>query len=78
MQVSEAVWSKGLAIARLPYLSNAPKKELYGTERVSLAKETEIATKEAQRIIGNPKTLELLQSNFPGGFGPFARDVRAW
>jgi hypothetical protein len=78
MQVSEAIWSKGLAASKLPYLTNGLKKELYGTERVSLAKETEIATKEAQRIVGNPKALELLQSSFPGGFGPFARDVRAW
>jgi hypothetical protein len=77
-QVSEAAWCNGMKMGRFPYSKIELKAELYGAERIPLETEIRIATEEAQRIIAKASTLELLQSNFPGGFGPFARDVRAW
>jgi hypothetical protein len=49
------------------------KRQLYGTEFPSLAKETEIATAAATRLCAD---LQQLERHFPKGFGSFAQALR--
>lgn len=73
--LSEATWLSGLASGRPPYTPTQLKRLLYGTDRPSLALETERMTQAAERLKAN---LASLESKFPNGFGFFVRSLRAW
>ncbi|HUU83585.1 MAG TPA: hypothetical protein VM243_08780 [Phycisphaerae bacterium] len=51
------------------------KRQVYGTDRYSIALETERAVEHARRLA---KDLNLLEKHFPAGFGTFAKNVRSW
>lgn len=51
------------------------KRAVYGTDRPSLAMETEKATQAARRLVAD---LGGLEKHFPTGFGVFMKDVHAW
>jgi hypothetical protein len=74
-QVGEAAWGVGLRAGRPPFTRAKLKELVYGTDRPSLEHETECAVAEARRIVGN---LEAIESAFPDGFGPMAREIRSW
>jgi hypothetical protein len=74
-RVSKTAWVLDLQSKSYPYTKLSLKKDVYGTERPSLALETQRATEEARRL---SQHLELLQSLFPIGFGALARDIRSW
>jgi hypothetical protein len=73
--VSEAAWINGMKSGQLSYSTARLKKDLYGTDRPSLAHETKAMTEAAARRAAN---LSLLESRFPQGFGALARDLRSW
>ena len=73
--VSEAAWARGLVSRQLPYSGKELKRRAYGTDRPSLSLETDRARAEAQRLAHN---CEILESNFPNGFGALARRLRTW
>ncbi len=74
--VSEAAWINAFKSGgKRPYECRQLKRQLYGKDRVSLSEETAVMQREAERLIGQ---LDLLERNFPGGFGALARDLRAW
>jgi hypothetical protein len=51
------------------------KRDVYGTDRPSLELEMKHAIEEATRLA---TMLDDLETFFPNGFGPLARDVRNW
>ena len=51
------------------------KRQVYGTDRYSIALETDRAIEHAHRLA---KHLDLLEKHFPTGFGTFAQTVRSW
>lgn len=73
--VSEAAWLVGLQSGRDPYTKSGLKQAVYGTDRPSLALETQRAVEEARRLAQN---LTLIEQPFPSGFGSLARAVRSW
>jgi len=73
--VSENAWVVGMRENRLPYTKAQLKQEAYGTDRPSLALETERATEEMRRVAEN---LGLLERKFPQGFGALRSDLRRW
>jgi len=73
--ISEEAWAQGLAAGKEPYSKARLKQLAYGTDRPSLAIETERAVEHARRVAAG---LGLLDAKFPVGFGSFARDVRNW
>jgi hypothetical protein len=73
--VNEAAWIRTRGSRTVPYTRRSLKQDVYGTERPSLEQETEHATKAAMRLATD---ITLLETSFPNGFGPFARDVRDW
>jgi len=73
--VSENAWVQGLAEDRVPYTRNQLKQRAYGTDRPSLALETECATRESLRIASD---LDLLVKKFPIGFGALRSDLGKW
>lgn len=73
--VNEAAWSRALQDMVFPYTKLGLKETVYGTTRPSIQLETERALEEATRIVGR---LDLLEQDFPGGFGTLARDLRGW
>ena len=75
--VGEAGWIVGLQTGKLPYTSDALKKNVYGTADPVLEFEEKRAVEEAQRIIREEKLPQLAQW-FPDGFGTLANDVRSW
>lgn len=75
--VTETAWIVGMQSRRPPFTKAKLKQDVYGTDRPSLALETECAVKQARRL-AEPGNLELLEKNFPGGFGALAGDVRSW
>lgn len=73
---SEAAWIIGLSRkGKFPYTKPQLKNDVYGTDRPSLALETQCATREAQRLA---KDLGQLEAFFPNGFGFLARQIRSW
>lgn len=74
-RVSETARVLGLQSKSYPYTKLSLKKDVYGTERPSLALETQRATEEARRL---SQHLDLLQRLVPTGFGSLARDIRGW
>jgi hypothetical protein len=73
--VNEVAWVRALKSKTIPFDRRSLKRSVYGTERPSLEQETEHATKAARRLAADIRPLE---TSFPNGFGPFARDVRNW
>lgn len=73
-QVSEAAWLNGQQSGQLPYTRAQLKWRVYGTDRPSLPFETRRAVEEIQRHHGDFRRLE---TDFPGGFGALAKDLRA-
>lgn len=74
-KVSERAWEQGLAAKKLPYDSKALKRQVYGTDRPLRPEATRRAREEAQRLAS---CLDLLESEFPIGFGSFLRGVQSW
>lgn len=72
-EVSEANWIAGQQSGRLPYTRAQLKFRVYGTDRPSLAFETECALREVERHRCDPRRLE---HDFPG-FAALAADLRA-
>ena len=73
--VTEAAWINGLKEGPMPYTKTDLKRRLYGTSRPSLALETEVMTKAANRLAQN---LAVIENLFPAGFGAFASVLRSW
>jgi hypothetical protein len=73
-QVTEAAWLDGQRRGRLPYTRAELKWRVYGTDRPSLAHETERALAAARRHAADIRRLE---NDFPG-FAALARDARGW
>lgn len=74
-QVSEEDWTKGTTATSKPYTRNHLKRCVYGTDRPDHARRMRHAVQSAERLADSVDQLEAL---FPGGFGPFVRDVRSW
>lgn len=72
---SEAFWMQNLQATSHTAIKNRLKREVYGTERPSLALETQRAEQEARRLVQSLSTLETL---FPNGFGALAYTVQGW
>lgn len=73
--VNEAAWARALKDKVFPFTKLGLKEAVYGTTRPSIQLETDRALEEAARIAGR---LDLLEQDFPGGFGALASDLRAW
>lgn len=73
--LNEAAWSRALRDKVYPYTKLGLKETVYGTTRPSIQMETERALAEATRIVGR---VDLLEQDFPGGFGALASDLRGW
>jgi hypothetical protein len=73
--VTEAEWARGLRGERLTYDKKSLKQSVYGSDRVSNSKKTEVATQAARRLATD---LEQLAQRFPDGFGSLIRDLRGW
>lgn len=73
--VTESVWINGLQNQQDPYTTNSLKYKVYGTDRPGIETLKRVGVQEARRLINDLPTLE---SRFPNGFGPFARDIRSW
>lgn len=71
--VSEAAWMQGQTKGRQPYTRAELKERVYGTSRPTLQHEIECALREVQRHRADTRRLE---SDFPGGFGALAYDLR--
>ena len=71
--VSEAAWTGGQENGRQPYSRAELKWRVYGTDRPSLAHETECALREVNRLRHDARRLE---HDFPG-FAALAADLRA-
>ena len=76
-RVSETAWMLGLQSKSYPYTKLSLKKDVYGTERPSLALETKRATEEVERF-RQQHQLEILRNLFPVGFGSLVHDIRGW
>lgn len=61
--------------SQMPPFKKQLKRDVYGTDRPSLELETKRAIEEASRLA---TMLDDLETYFPNGFGPLARDVRNW
>ncbi len=73
--VTETAWINGVKAGKLPYDVRKLKRLLYGTDRPSLALETEVVQREALRVVTEFPTIE---DEFPNGFGILARELRSW
>ncbi|MBN1341071.1 MAG: hypothetical protein JXQ73_00220 [Phycisphaerae bacterium] len=74
---TEAAWQRDLDDgADAPIIiRNRLKRAVYGTDRPSLALETQHAVAHAQRLA---RQTELLEKSFPMGFGSLSRTVGDW
>ena len=77
--VSESSWLSFLETNPEPFAVSARTRELkrrvYGKVHGNVETRTPQAIKLAARIA---KRVDTLERKFPGGFGPFARAIRAW
>lgn len=71
--------TEALIIQKTAFQMDALKRQLkmavYKTDRSSLELKTKCAIEEATRLAN---MLDDLETYFPNGFGPLARDVRSW
>jgi hypothetical protein len=74
-EISEAAWQTGLATKIDPYTKLDLKRFLYGVERPSLKLETEKMIEAATELSAK---IDVLEAQFPLGFGAFARELRRW
>jgi hypothetical protein len=74
-EVGEQTWRTRLEEKRDPSTRKKLKELMYGTTRPSLELETELAVREARRIIQN---IEIIEKAFPVGFGSMAAEIRSW
>lgn len=75
--VTESAWISSQSTRKFPFTRPDLKRMVYGTDRPSLALETECAVREARKIVQEGK-LAWLEQAFPGGFGTLADQIRAW
>ena len=75
-QVSEASWINARRQNTIPYSRPDLKRRLYGTDRPSLDQETAAMVREANRLAAGQ--IQLLEQNFPLGFGLLATELRSW
>ncbi|MBE35852.1 MAG: hypothetical protein CMI16_09930 [Opitutaceae bacterium] len=73
--VTEDAWRLGQESGHLPYTRSELKRRVYGTTRPSLKKSIECAVKEVAR---HRRDVRRLETDFPGGFGALANDLRDW
>jgi hypothetical protein len=73
--VTEAAWLVALQSRQFPYDVNRLKVAVYGTDRPGLDLETVRMTEEATRVA---QDLARLETSFPNGFGPLAREICSW
>jgi hypothetical protein len=73
-RVTEEVWTNGQDTGVMPYTRGELKWRVYGTDRPSLAHETQCALEEVAR---HRKDTRRLENDFPG-FASLARDLRSW
>jgi hypothetical protein len=71
--ISETTWKQILARRSKRYSKQILKSNLYGTDRPTLNRETEVMVERAIALAAN---LRLLESRFPGGFLPLANALR--
>ena len=74
-RVSEPSWARALQSGQRPYDRRSLKRDLYGSDRVPITRETRVMSEAAQRLA---QDLTILERWFPHGFGALARAVRAW
>jgi hypothetical protein len=74
-QVTELAWVEGQARGVPPYTRRELKWRVYGTDRPSLGYEIQQALVSVRRHHGD---LRRLETDFPGGFGGMARELRSW
>src|SRR5262249_15754050 len=74
-QVTEANWRRGLRGKKDPYAKAALKTRIYGSARLPVETQRDIAVAHAKRLAVD---LARLAEDFPGGFGTFAAEVRSW
>lgn len=73
--VNEAQWRNGRLQGNAPYDALGLKRRVYGSERSSLAQQTQRMREEATRLAG---VLTRLETEFPTGFGALINDLRSW
>ena len=73
--LSEAAWVRGMGDGKPPYTRARLKELAYGTDRPSLAMETQCAVEHVRRVV---RDLDLLERSFPVGFGCLRRDLESW
>lgn len=73
--ITEATVIRALSTGGSVPMKKNLKREVYGTDRVSLEVERERAIDEAKRLILD---LNALEDAFPNGFGSLARSIRSW
>lgn len=74
LDVSEDKWIRRLNGEKVGYDKTSLKRELYG-DRPFKRKRIDKATEEAERLSEN---LELLEKQFPEGFGNLLKEVKSW
>ncbi|HUG11583.1 MAG TPA: hypothetical protein VMM36_11245, partial [Opitutaceae bacterium] len=74
-RVTEDAWTRGQESGWLPYTRRELKHLTYGTVRPSLPDEIHHSLQSIGRHRGDMRRLE---NDFPRGFGPLVRDLRAW
>jgi len=75
--VNEAAWIRALESNEYTYDASRLKRDVYGTDRPSLELATEVAVRQAQRLVDEGR-LGLLEQLFPIGFGSLADVIRSW
>jgi len=73
--VNEVAWSRKLLGEDVSYNKLSLKRDVYGSDKPSLSKETALAIEAARRLANDIRVLEEL---FPSGFGSLIRDLRNW
>ncbi|MCI0340643.1 MAG: hypothetical protein L0216_05755 [Planctomycetales bacterium] len=74
-RVNEAAWVNGQRSGSEPYSRPELKKRTYGAAHPSPNLETTLAVRESSRVA---RTLPLLRSNFPVGFGALQDALMRW
>lgn len=74
-EVSESAWAEELSGDGAPYDRKELKRRMYGTIRPTLRFETERAVEEAKRLRSH---LQVLEDQFPLGYGHLSHMVRQW